>query len=40
MAMLAQKYEQDEGFASRLICVSTAFSLITLPIWTFLLNLI
>lgn len=36
MAMLAQKYNKDEKFASSMIFVSTLGSMITLPIWTFL----
>lgn len=34
--MLAQKYERDPAFASKLIFVSTLFSMVTLPAITFL----
>ncbi len=37
-AMLAQKYDVDPGFASKIIFVSTVFSLITLPLITILLE--
>lgn len=39
-AMLAQKYNVDPGFASKIIFVSTVFSLITLPLTTILLEYI
>ena len=39
-AMLAQKYNVDPGFASKIIFVSTVFSLITLPLITILLEYI
>lgn len=32
-AMLALKYDQDPEFASKLVCTSTLFSLVTLSIW-------
>ena len=35
-AMLAQKYNQNAEFASRMVFISTLFSLITLPIMTLL----
>lgn len=37
MVMLAQTYDGDIRFASRLVFVSTLLSLFTLPLWTFLL---
>ncbi len=37
-AMLAQKYDQDAPFASKLVFTSTLTSLITLPFWAFLLT--
>lgn len=39
-AMLAQKYNVDPGFASKIIFVSTVFSLVTLPLITILLEYI
>lgn len=39
MAMLSQKYRCDEQFAGKLIFLSTTLSMITLPLWTFLLQL-
>lgn len=38
MVMLAQKYDRDTRFASRLVFVSTALSLVVLPFWLFLLS--
>ena len=32
-AMLAQSYDHNPGYASKLIFVSTVLSLITLPVW-------
>lgn len=40
MAMLAAKYNMDEQFASKMIFVSTAMSLFTLPLWSWLFTLI
>lgn len=40
MAMLAQKYDMDSRFASKMIFISTLLSLITMPIWTWLFTLI
>lgn len=38
MAMLSQKYDVDEQFASELIFMSTLLSMVTLPLWTVILN--
>ena len=38
MAMLSQKYKQNEQFASRMIFLSTVVSMFTLPLWTILLK--
>lgn len=38
MVMLAQSYHHDPQFASRLIFVSTLFSLVTLPLWMLILG--
>lgn len=40
MAMLANKYDMDPKFASKMIFISTLGSLITLPVWTWLFTLI
>lgn len=40
MAMLAQKYDMDSRFASKMIFISTLCSLITMPIWTWLFTVI
>lgn len=40
MAMLAQKYDMDSAFASKMIFVSTVMSLFTLPFWTWLFTII
>lgn len=40
MAMLAQKYDADPHFASKMIFVSTLGSLFTLPIWTWIFSLV
>lgn len=40
MAMLSQRYRQNESFASRLVFLSTVLSMITLPLWTLALNMI
>lgn len=37
-AMLAQKYNQNAQFASKMVFVSTLFSLVTLPIITFIIH--
>lgn len=37
-AMLAQSYERDAKFASKIVFVSTVLSLATLPIWLFVLS--
>lgn len=38
MAMLSQKHHCDEQFAGKLIFLSTALSMVTLPLWTFVLT--
>lgn len=38
-AILADKYDCDPGLASQTIFVSTLFSIATLPVWSFVLNL-
>ena len=38
MAILSQKYDVDERFASELIFLSTVLSMITLPLWTIVLT--
>lgn len=38
-AMLANKYDKNPEFASKLIFVSTAFSLVTLPFISFIITL-
>ena len=38
MAMLAQKYKRDPLFASRMVMYSTLGSMVTLPVWSWLLN--
>lgn len=40
MVMLSQRYRQNESFASQLVFLTTLLSMITLPLWTVLLNLI
>ena len=37
-AMLAQKYDQDPEFASKMVFLSTLASLITLPLWAMVLT--
>ena len=37
-AMLAQKYDQDPEFASKMVFLSTLVSLVTLPLWALLLT--
>ena len=37
-AMLAQKYDQAPEFASKMVFISTLFSLVTLPMWALLLT--
>lgn len=37
-AILAEKYGKDAYFASKIIFISTLFSLITLPLWNYILN--
>lgn len=37
-AMLAQKYDQDPEFASKMVFISTLLSLVTLPMWALLLT--
>lgn len=39
MAMLSQKYQVNEAFASKMIFLSTVLSMVTLPAWTALLKL-
>ncbi|WP_288162722.1 AEC family transporter, partial [Dubosiella newyorkensis] len=36
-AMLALRYDQDPAFASKMVFVSTLFSLFTLPLWLYIL---
>lgn len=38
MAMLSQKYHCKESFSSRMIFLSTALSMLTLPVWTLVLQ--
>lgn len=40
MAMLAQKYDMDAQFASKMIFVSTLVSLFTLPLWTWIFSIV
>ena len=37
-AMLAQKYDQDPEFASKMVFISTLLSLVTLPMWALILT--
>ena len=37
-AMLAKKYDQDTEYASKLVCVSTLLSLVTIPLFSILLH--
>lgn len=37
MAMLSQKFHQNEAYASKMIFLSTVLSMVTLPLWTSLL---
>ena len=37
-AMLAQKYDQDPEFASKMVFLSTLASLVTLPLWAMVLT--
>ena len=37
-AMLAQKYGKDAAFAAKVLFVSTVLSMITLPLWSFILT--
>ncbi|WP_434309423.1 AEC family transporter [Hominifimenecus sp. rT4P-3] len=37
-AMLAKKYDQDTEYASKLVCVSTLLSLVTIPLFSILLQ--
>ena len=36
--MLAKKYDQDTEYASKLVCVSTLLSLVTIPLFSILLH--
>jgi len=38
VAMLAEKYDCDSQYASKILFVSTALSMITLPMWAYLVN--
>lgn len=40
MAMLAQKYDMDSRFSSKMIFVSTLLSLLTMPVWTWLFTIV
>lgn len=40
MAMLAQKYNMDSRFSSKMIFISTLLSLLTMPVWTWLFTIV